>query len=145
MRVLLLLILAIFVAVPSALARPVFIVMDVESRENKPEQFGYKVVARREKEETLFTLDLDSRASAAFKSAEIFFHTPVRNKPDIPIKVLVKSGSIKQVSFAVPTEHLAHCILQIHSGFLRPQDRDIINNFYAYRLRIDNIYHEAPQ
>ena len=131
-------ILAVLCLAPSVWARPVFIVMDVESQDNAPKNFGYEVAASRVDKETKFVINLDSAASAAFRSAHIFFHTPVKDKPTIPIKITVQSDKkSKQITFAVPTEHLIYCILQIDSRILRRKDNVI--NFYAYRLRLDNV------
>jgi hypothetical protein len=139
MRVFLSMIFAV-TAATSAYARPIFIIMDVDRPENTPSQFGYAVAATASGDEIHFALNLDSNASAAFKSAFLFFHTPVAHQPVIHAKVSTTGDKRKQITFAVPTQHIGHCILQIDSAPIRPQEP--IANFFAYRLRLDNIKQE---
>jgi len=141
MRLLIFLFAASIVAttIHPAAADPTVIVIDVENREDAPEQFGYKVAAAHDRDYIVFTIDLTPSAAESFKSAKVVATSPDENTPDIAVKVKENAeDKTKRVTFAVSTETVAGFYLVIDSGPLREKDGKL-EEFAGYRLRLDNV------
>ena len=124
-------------AAATAEARPNFVILDVAEEKNAPTRYGMSVTAKQKGDQTKFKITLSKEASSVLEKASVFFHTPIKDKPEIKIKEGKKADHVT-LRFSVPNEHLKHCVLQLRSAPIPNPDTPMIN-FYAYRLRLDNV------
>lgn len=121
----------------TAMARPLFVHLDVADKKKHPSKYGIEVAAKKDGPSTGFVVSLSKEASSVFENAEAFYTTPLVKKPVVKVRTRRKDGRVRLL-FSMPTKNLKHCVLQLNSlpipGTNTPQF-----NFHAYRLRLENV------
>jgi hypothetical protein len=141
----------LLLALSNALAGPRFVVLDVADPHNRPKDLGLRVAAKRVGGDIYFRVELEQTAPAGFYTASVFFDAPDRSRPKFTVSAQKTPAGKACLTFKIPERYVkpytthdlpnhpmtVSCALHLPMRPIRQQD--MLVNFNAYRLRLDNI------